>query len=136
MQLEAFLVCVCACTHLMLLGDGVNEEGGAHVVHVGDQDGGILRYPVHRVDVLQHTGGPVLPLPIAVHHVFKYCLPFLCWWEMELILLDQEALHLGPVAQLQKGTHTPHQSKHIELLQVLSREFRSMRWMVVIVKVL
>ena len=78
----------------------------------------------------------MLPLSIAVHYIFKDCLPFLCGREVELILLHQEALHLGSIAQFEKGTHTPHQSKYIKFLQVLGRELWRMGWVVFIVKVL
>ena len=46
---------------LLLLSDGLYEEVGAHVVHVGNQDGEVLGGVDAGVDVLVYHGAPVHP---------------------------------------------------------------------------
>ena len=104
---------------LVLLGRRVDEEGGAHVVHVGHQDGGVLGHLARRVAVLLHVRGPVLPRPLPVHHALKHGLRGGHRGQVQAALLGGEGLHLGPVVQLQQGTLAPHQRKDVETLQVL-----------------
>ena len=47
---------------LALLGDGVDEVVRAHVVHVRNQDGGVLGRHVGGIVVLRYLGAPVGPL--------------------------------------------------------------------------
>ena len=73
----------------------VHQEGGAHIVHIGYQYGGVLRNLVWGVTVLLYSGRPVYPLPCLLHPILEDGLPRLYWRQVQSSLCIQDIKHLG-----------------------------------------
>ncbi len=101
-------ICRVVFAALTLFGDGVDEEVGSHVVHVGHEDGAVVGSDLLRVVVVLHSRVPVLPLTCqtVTHGTRKG------QFSSALVMQRNEGRETPPICLVYSGSHSHRIPKH------------------------